>query len=175
LKIGLTAYLGESGKTSVATSTGKYDNYGGKIGIGISILDGLGVPVRYYLSPKKVAEAGIYYGGIAVRDDDEIQLGYGPMFGGGFTFFGDRFEKEGKKKIRAHGLALRVNYLTGDYSTTMLSAGWAMETFKKDRTNRSFIFELGLRGQFPNFEIAGEPAKFSPTAYVRCHWNIFVK
>ncbi len=176
LKIGLTAYLGSSGKKSnpSADTTGKYANYGRKIGIGISIFDGLGVPVRYYLSPKRVLEGGIYFAGIAVTEYEETQLKFAPMLGGGFTFFGDRFEKVRKQKIRAHGLALRLNYLTGDYSTTMLSAGWAMETFKKNRSNRSFIFELGLRGQFPNYEIEGEPAKVSPGLYLRCHWNFFV-
>ncbi|MBC7774913.1 MAG: hypothetical protein H7246_05685 [Phycisphaerae bacterium] len=175
LKIGLTAYLGPSGKKpSPSDTTGKYANYGGKIGVGISIFDGLGVPVRYYLSPKKVLDGGIYFAGIAVTEYEETQLKFGPMLGGGFTFFGDRFEKTSKQKIRAHGLALRLNYLTGDYSTTMLSAGWAMETFKKARSNRSFIFELGLRGQFPNYEIEGEPAKLSPGLYLRCHWNFFL-
>lgn len=173
LKVGLTAYLGQAEKALEKTS--KYGDYGGKIGVGISIFDGFGVPVRYYFSPKKVMEAGIYYGGIVVPNDGEVQLGSGLMLGGGYTFFGDRFEKESKRKIRANGLALRVNFLTGDYSTAMLSAGWAMETFRKDRTNRSFIFELGLREQFPNFELDGEPVKALPTAYLRCQWMIFVK
>jgi hypothetical protein len=57
----------------------------------------------------------------------------------------------------------------------MLSAGWAMETFKKDRTNRSFVFELGLQGQFPNYEINGEPAKVRAFPYLRCGWYFFVK
>lgn len=177
LKIGLTAYLNQTGKgRDPKAGTSQYANYGGQVGIGFSIFDGLGTPVRYYLSPKKVLEGGIYYGGIVVRPENEDpRLEAGLMLGGGFTFFGDRFEKASKHKIRAHGLALRLNHLTGDYSTTMLSAGWAMETFRKGRTNRSFIFELGLRGVFPNFELDGETVKATPSAYLRCHWNFFVK
>ncbi|MCB9296818.1 MAG: hypothetical protein H6559_27430 [Lewinellaceae bacterium] len=174
LKIGLTAYLGQAARPE-RQDTSLYGNYGGKIGVGISIFDGIGVPVRYYFSPKKVLEAGIYYGGIVVRNNDEFQLGSGLMLGGGYTFFGNRYEKESKGKIRANGLALRLNYLTGDYSAAMLSAGWAMETFRKSRTNRSFLFELGLREQFPNFELEGEPAKATPTLYLRWNVNFFVK
>lgn len=180
LKIGLTAYLGQAGKKLDTArlegqDTSIYGDYGKKVGIGISIFDGIGVPVRYYFSPKKVLEAGIYYGGIVVRNNDEFQLGSGLMLGGGYTFFGSRYEKESKGKIRANGLALRLNYLTGDYSAAMLSAGWAMETFRKGHPNRSFIFELGLREQFPNFELKGEPVKAMPTVYLRWQVVFFVK
>ena len=36
-----------------------YDDYGGKVGIGISILNGFGIPARVYLNPKNVVEAGM--------------------------------------------------------------------------------------------------------------------
>lgn len=154
---------------------GQYDNYGGKfgIGIGISFFNALGAPLRYYFSPKIVMEGGIYYGLIHTTDDYGVPDGFedGLMLGGGFTFFGDRFEKESMKKIKAHGLALRYNYFTGNYlEANILSAGWAMETFKKDRSNRSFIFELGLKTTLSAFEIYP-----NIPVYLRCHWNFFVK
>ena len=137
-----------------------YDNYGGKLGIGISILNGFGVPARYYFSPKSVAELGFYTGGIAIYEDDpnggsleleSFEMGF--MAGAGYTYFGDRFlkQKKRKNKVRAHGVALRASRLFGDFQTTFTSLGWAMETFRENKTNKSFIFELGLQGVFPDF------------------------
>ncbi|GEM_PF-1147041 len=161
-----------------------YDNYGGKLGIGISILNGFGVPARYYFSPKSVAELGFYTGGIAIYEDDPVgggieleayELGF--MIGGGYTYFGDRFlkQKKRKNKVRAHGAALRVNRLFGDFQTTFTSLGWAMETFRENKTNKSFIFELGLQGAFPDFTYSGRVLDDPiPGIYVRCHWNFFL-
>lgn len=161
-----------------------YDNYGGKLGIGISILNGFGVPARYYFSPKSVAELGLYTGGIAIYEEqpnggglelEAYELGF--MAGAGYTFFGDRFlkEKKRKNKVRAHGVALRASRLFGDFQTTFTSLGWAMETFRENRTNKSFIFELGLQGAFPDFvfenRVFDDPR---PGIYLRCHWNFFL-
>ncbi len=97
------------------------------------------------------------------------------MLGGGYTFFGDRFEKTNRGKIRAHGIALRASQLTGDYQMTKASLGWAMETFKKEHPKRSFIFELGLQQQFKNYVYNGERAKDATSLYLRLHWNFFLK
>lgn len=157
-----------------------YDDYGGKLGIGISILSGFGVPVRYYLNPKDVLELGMYTGGVVLYEEgtNEIEsVEYGFMAGLGYTHFGNRFLKEKKKrnKVRAHGVALRANRLFGDFSSTFASLGWAMETFKENRPGNSFIFELGLQALFPDFVYEGvrydEPR---PGIYLRCHWNFFV-
>ncbi len=162
-----------------------YDNYGGKLGIGISILNGFGVPARYYFSPKSVAELGLYMGGIAIYEDDPNGGGLelesfepGFMAGAGYTFFGDRFlkEKKRKNKVRAHGVALRTSHLFGDFQTTFASLGWAMETFRENKQNKSFIFELGLQGAFPNFVFDGREFNDPrPGIYLRCHWNFFLK
>lgn len=158
----------------------EYDNYGGKLGIGISIFNGFGVPARYYFSPKSVAELGFYTGGIAIIEDGTGELeniGFGFMMGAGYSYFGDRFlkQKKRKNKVRAHGVALRANRLFGDFQTTFTSLGWAMETFRENRTNKSFIFELGLQGAFPNFvfenRVFNDPI---PGIYLRCHWNFFL-
>ncbi|MCB0532741.1 MAG: hypothetical protein H6574_21185 [Lewinellaceae bacterium] len=157
-----------------------YDDYGGKVSIGISILSGFGIPARIYLSPKNVLEAGIYSGGVLIYNSDleEVQaLKYGFMGGLGYTHFGNRFLKEKRKrnKVRAHGVALRANQLFGDFKTSFVSLGWAMETFKEDRRNQSFIFELGLQGFFPDFVYEGvEYNDPQPGIYLRCHWNFFL-
>ncbi|MBK8969409.1 MAG: hypothetical protein IPM36_22645, partial [Lewinellaceae bacterium] len=89
---------------------------------------------------------------------------------------GNRFLKEKKKrnKVRAHGVAVRANQLFGDFKTSFVSLGWAMETFKEDRRNQSFIFELGLQGFFPDFVYEGGVRHNEPAAeiYLRCHWNL---
>lgn len=155
-------------------SIGNYNSYGGKVGVGISIFDGFGIPVRFYLSPKNVLEAGFYFGAIAVITDDQLEILAGPLVGVGYTYFGNRFEKPKYQKIRANGVAVRFNHLAGDYSTSMLSLGWAMETIRKKHPQRSFILELGLKQTFPDFVYNGEAIKATTGIYLRCHWNLFL-
>lgn len=171
-----------SPETPAPAKASEYDDYGGKLGIGISLFNGVGVPVRYYLSPKKVLEAGMYVGAIAIWEDGgngpEL-IAYTPnfMLGAGYSYFGNRFlkEKKHKSKVRAHGVALRAQQLIGDFNTTFASLGWAMETFRKERKHNSFIFELGLQGVFPNFTYDGAKYdKARPGVYLRCHWNFFL-
>jgi hypothetical protein len=162
------------------TDASDFDDYGGKVGVGVSILNGFGIPVRLYLNPKNVVEAGVYSGGVLIYNSDleEIQaLEFGFMGGLGYTYFGSRFLKEKKKrnKVRAHGVALRANHLFGEFKTSYVSLGWAMETFREIRKNQSFIFELGLQGMFPDFVFEGKLYdKPRPGVYLRCHWNFFL-
>jgi hypothetical protein len=152
--------------------------YGGKLGVGISILDGLGVPVRYYVTPKNVLEGGMYIGSTIVYNDFEFEtIGSGFVAGLGYTRLGDRFvkEKRNTSKIRANGVALRYRRLFGDFKTNFLSLGWAMETSRATRPHRSFIFELGLQGSFPNFVYDNRTFDQAvPGIYLRCHWNFFI-
>lgn len=174
----------EKNLSQVAADPSEYADYGGKLGIGISIFTGLGVPVRYYFSPKNVAELGVYSMGVAIYEDDPngggleieaIKSGFG--IGAGYTRFGDRFlkQKKRKNKVRAHGAAVRFNHLFGEFQTSFASLGWAMETFRENKPHKSFIFELGLQGAFPNFTFDGtEHSDPQPGLYLRCHWNFFV-
>jgi hypothetical protein len=78
-------------------AAGDYDDYGGKVSIGISILSGFGVPVRYYINPKNVLEGGFYVGGVAIYNSDleELQAIKSEFMAGlGYTYFGNRFLKE---------------------------------------------------------------------------------
>jgi hypothetical protein len=99
------------------------------------------------------------------------------MFGAGYTYFGDRFlkTKRGKEKIRAHGIALRVNQIIGDYSTTIPSLSWAQETFRKSNTKRSFLFELGIQYGIPHYEFFDQAFNTSVGIRLRCQWNFFLK
>ncbi len=169
---------------SLSDTSGDYSDYGGKVGFGISILNGFGLPVRYYFNPKNVIEGGIYLGGVAIQKEDingdleSIDYKANFMVGAGYTYFGSRFLKEKKKinKVRAHGIAVRGNYLFGDFNTAFTSLGWAMETFKENRRNNSFIFELGLQAAFPDFVYEGKVySDVVPGVYLRCHWNFFLK
>ncbi|MBL7828354.1 MAG: hypothetical protein JNJ57_17110 [Saprospiraceae bacterium] len=152
-------------------------DYGKKLSIGISILDGFGIPVRYY-AKNHVMEAGAYVAGVAVYENNNlIDYRTWPMFGAGYTYFGDRFLKEKRKrdKIRAHGIAVRVNQLVGSYPTTIPSLSWAMETFREGRKNRSFLFELGIQYALPNFTYNNEPVPNAVGLRLRCQWNFFLK
>lgn len=170
---------------SFLSPASEYDDYGGKLGFGISLFNGFGLPVRYYFTPHNVLEGGLYLGGVAVWEQNtnggtlELQTyETNLMLGAGYSYFGNRFlkEKKRKSKIRAHGLAIRGQHLIGNFKTTFASLGWAMETFKKDRKKTSFIFELGIQGTFPNFVYNGvEYSDARPGMYLRCHWNFFLK
>ncbi|MCW5923943.1 MAG: hypothetical protein KIS77_16495 [Saprospiraceae bacterium] len=174
-----------SGKNlhSLAADTLDFSDYGGKVGFGISIFSGTGLPLRYYFNPKNVVEGGVYVGGVAIRREDingnfeSLDYIGNFMLGVGYTYFGSRFlkEKKNKNKVRAHGIAVRGNYLLGNFKTTFASLGWAMETFRQERKNKSFIFELGLQAAFPDFVY--RDLKYSgvwPGLYLRCHWNFFL-
>ncbi len=155
----------------------EYGEYGKKLSIGFSIFQGIGVPVRYYAG-SHVLEGGVYMGGIVFTADDEIQeVRLEPMVSGGYTFFGDRFLKEKKKrnKIRANGISLRASQILGDYSTTIPSLAWAQETFRQGRTKQSFLFELGLRYVIPHYTYRGLEVENQIGLHLRCQWNFFLK
>jgi len=154
-----------------------YQEYGGKLSIGLSIFDGFGIPVRYYAG-SSVLEGGAYIGSVILYENDELkEIRAEPMFGAGYTYFGNRFLKEKKRhdKIRANGISLRVNQLLGDYSTTIPSLSWAQETFRVGRTNRSFLFELGIQYLLPNFTYLGVEAESQVGLRLRLQWNFFLK
>lgn len=156
-----------------------FTEYGGKLGVGVSILDGFGIPVRYYYK-SNVFDAGLYMGGIGILDQDGVikEFIYKPMLGAGYTFMGNKFLKHKRKrdKVRSNGVCMRLNYLTGDYQTVLPSLSWAQESFRIGRTNRSFIFELGIQYAFPNFELEnGDTPASGVGIRLRCHWNFFLK
>jgi hypothetical protein len=155
-----------------------YSDYGGKAGIGFSILDGIGVPARLYLG-HHVLEAGAYMGGVALYDanNDLVDIGFEPLVGAGYTYFGNRYLKPKRKrdKIRSNGICLRVNQLLGTFPTTVPSLSWAQETFREGRKYRSFIFELGIQYSFPNFSYDGVEQVSRVGLRLRCHWNFFLK
>ena len=166
--------IAQSDSTSVPPID--FSNYGAKVSIGISIIDGLGVPVRLY-QDHNVFELGAYAAGILFEVGDETELATAPMFGAGYTYFGNKFLKTKKKrnKIKANGIALRVNQIVGDFSTTIPSLSWAHESFKQGRTHRSFLFEMGIEYLLPNYTFDSDPLISGVGLRLRCQWNLFLK
>lgn len=154
-----------------------YKEYGGKLSIGVSLFDGVGIPVRYYAG-SNVFEGGVYIGSVLLYENKVLtDIRAEPMVGVGYTYFGDRFLKEKKRrdKIRANGISLRVNQLLGDFSTTIPSLSWAQETFREGRTKRSFLFELGIQYSLPGSTYLDAEAENQVGIRLRCQWNFFLK
>lgn len=154
-----------------------FTDYGGKFSVGISILDGVGVPVRMYRD-NYVFELGAYSAGILLNDlNEDPVVVTAPMFGAGYSYFGKKFLKEKKKrnKIKSNGFVLRVNQIVGEYNTTIPSLSWAQEIFRQGRTNRSFLFELGIQYGFPHYTYNGSTPTSSVGLRLRCQWNLFLK
>ena len=169
-----------SAQTTPATAPAPqpdYKEYGGKLTIGFSIFDGLGIPVRYYAG-SNVLEGGFYMGSILFINDNELdKIAVEPMLGAGYTYFGNRYLKTKKKhnRIRTNGICLRANQLLGDYPVTTPSLSWAQESFLEGRTNRSLLFELGIQYALPNYIYQGEAAKNQVGIRLRLQWNFFLK
>jgi hypothetical protein len=156
-----------------------FDEYGGKVSAGIFILGGIGIPVRFYINPKNVFEVNVSSATVLIVDDARDLIEFSPVFGTGvgYTFFGNRFLKEKKSvnKVRAHGVALRLNRFWGVYDNTQPSISWAMETFRQHRPKRSFLFELGLRSIIFDQTNAVITEQVSAGLFLRCQWNFFLK
>lgn len=154
-----------------------YSEYGQKVSIGVSIFDGLGIPVRL-VHRHNVFEGGLYMGSVLEFDDNQLNNIYvEPMVGAGYTYFGNRFlkQKRTRNKIKSHGICLRVNQLLGDFSTTIPSLSWAQETFREGRTNRSFTFELGIQYMFSNFQDRPVEVRNGVGLRLRCQWNFYLR
>jgi len=63
----------------------------------------------------------------------------------------------------------------GRLSTTIPSLSWAQEIFREGRTNRSFLFELGIQYGFPKYTYNGSTPASSVGLRLRCPWNLFLK
>ncbi|RMF01233.1 MAG: hypothetical protein D6772_05145, partial [Bacteroidetes bacterium] len=147
-------------------------NAGGKLSVGISFGEGFGVPVRYYITPKHVVEAGLYLGAVVIFDEDsngEINtyLPSGPTIGLAFARLGNKFEKakRRKSKIRALGVTPRFQYQfpvgkDDTFSRFSFSLGFTQETYKGRKHNRNYIFEFGpyyhyLAGSYQGVDFSG--------------------
>jgi hypothetical protein len=169
--------LAQRDSTSASVPPIDFSDYGGKVSVGISIIGGIGVPVRYYKN-HNTFELGAYATGILFElEDEEVVIVSVPMFGAGYTYFGNKFLKAKKKrsKIKANGVALRVNQIVGEYNTTIPSLSWAHESFRQGRTHRSFLFELGIQYILPNYTLGGQPLSDGVGLRARCQWNLFLK
>ena len=169
------------------------NDYGGEMGLGFQILDGLTVAFRYYLKPSTVLQldAGLISVNAPLLSDEngeeqEINIENGFGLNASVNFFGQRFQKikrSGNHKIKSHGVAIRAGQVFGDYSSTRFTAGWVQEVFKQRNPKHSFLFELGLGAMLPHWHagtlgqnvLYEEPASVVGTIYLRLHWNWFLK
>jgi hypothetical protein len=157
-----------------------FDQYGGQYGIGFGFGDGLMANFRYSLSPKTALEGGIGYASTMVPIEEGSFEEENPFnTEGGFQFEAAAHlmaaRKENRKgKIKANGIMLRAGHLFGDFATTFLSGGYGVEVFNpnKKKNNRSYLFEVGLKASFPQWETNtfgyGDPPPVFP--YLRFRW-----
>lgn len=168
------------------------DEYGGQLGLGFRIFDGLGPVLRYQLDTKNAFELSVGAGATSAPISDEFSgdnpanTEIGLELDVAYHLMGKRYEKNRKNKIKSNGLALHAGHLFGDFSTSFLSAGWTQETFRKDKPMRSFNLELGLKFNFPHWSTntaydpwtgyeTGYSDPLPVIPYFRLHWNWFLK
>ena len=158
----------------------EFEEFGGQTGFGIGFGDGLIAAGRYCLSAKTAFEAGIGLGSTHapleesfIFEENPYNTELGVQIEGAAHLMGARKENH-KGKIKANGIMLRASHLFGDFATSSLSAGYGVEVFNpiKKKPSRSYLFEVGLKASFPQWETNsggyGEPYPALP--YLRFRW-----
>lgn len=155
----------------------------GALGLGFAIGGGgiVGVPVRYYIGPASAIELGAFYRPVIYFDYfDEVATAGSVMLVAGPQFsLGQKF-KESKRKSNSNGIFLKGGHSFGTFSESLIAGGWALETFRENSPQRSFVFELGAGLNFRHW--VDDPFLFIQndipnTAFIifwKLHWNWFV-
>lgn len=162
------------------------DEYGRKFSTGFAIGGGgiIGIPLRYYFTPKFAIEAGAYLRPIVGHISgynfhpyydhfDYWDISFGVMVAGGTIIYFKKYYKSRKKKIKLNGISLKGGYSFSEAPDSFLSLGWAHESFKENNKNHSFIFELGF-GVLNAYNYS-KPPKALPLIYWKLHWNWYNK
>lgn len=165
------------------TQTADLHAPGGAWGGGFSFGDGLLLTLRHARSEKITLQLSTGLGATSAPATDDFTgtenpggVATGFVLEGGANFYGKRFEKPGKQKIKAHGLAVRIGHLFGDFSTTQFTAAWTQEIFRQKSPRRSFNFELGIKGLISHWEPNGDYGDPWPVLpFVRFHWHWYGK
>lgn len=165
------------------TQTADLHAPGGAWGGGFSFGDGLLFTLRHARSEKMTFQLSSGLGATSAPTNDNFTgtenpggVAPGLVLEGGVNFYGKRFLKPGKQKIKAHGLAVRIGHLFGDFSTTQIAAAWTQEIFRQKSPRRSFNFELGLKGLISHWEPNGDYGDPWPVLpFVRFHWHWYGK
>ncbi len=154
------------------------DDYGHTgIAYGIAIGGGglFGVPVQYNATPMTALELGLFYRPtIVVNYYDEAEVKGGVMLAGGANFYLKKHYKQSKRKVKLNGISVKAGRSFGDFAQTFFAAGWASEGFRKDRTNQSLVFELGLGVVQSNYSGEGlfyEEPGITPLLYWKLNWK----
>ncbi len=165
------------------TQTADLHEPGGVWGGGFSFGDGLLLTLRHARSEKMTFQFSTGLGATSAPSTDDFTGAENPggvapgfVLEGGANFYGKRFLKPGKQKIKVHGLAVRIGHLFGDFSTTQITAAWTQEIFRQKSPRHSFNFELGLKGLISHW--APDPDYSDPLPvlpFVRFHWHWYGK
>jgi len=172
-------HLLASAQTTNNLNLSEYGSGASSYGIAYGAPGVLGIPIRFYPNEKTALQIGTYLSGTPVYTAfDELEVKTGFAFAGSATFFGAKSYKSHKEKIKRHGFTLKAGHQFGEFSTSYIAGGWAVETFKKRNKNRSFIFELGLGGYVPHWDNTDafyQDPEFTPTLMLNFHWNWYGK
>lgn len=180
------------------TAPADMDDYGGILGLGVSIGGGglLGIHARSAPHPNIALEAGVSLfptltykrvtiydqHGNVIREQEESKFVVAPILNGGVDIFFGQSYKSFDRKIVRNGLMIRGGTsLSLDVEQSMFATGWARERYKEGRKTPSYCFGLGLGAWFyadpddnPLSEVIGEDLKVLPMIYWKFHWNWYV-
>ena len=155
------------------------DEYGGKFSTGVAIGGGgiVGIPLRFYFTPKFAIEAGAYLRPV-IKERQSYYSGYydisaGVMVACGTIIYFQKYYKSHREKIKLNGILLKGGYSFSEAPDAFISLGWAHESFRKNNKNHSFIFELGF-GVISSY-IYSNSSEAMPLIYWKLHWNWYNK
>jgi len=163
-----------------------FDEYGGKFSTGIALGGGgiIGIPLRFYFTPKIAIEAGAYLRPKALHchgytfhpfyDSFNFwDISAGVMVVGGTIIYFKKYYKSRRKKIKLNGISIKGGQSFSYNPESFFSLGWAHESFRKNNKDHSFIFELGFGVLLEHNNYS--PPKGLPLIYWKLHWNWYNK
>ena len=155
-------------------------SYGGTTSFGIALGGGgvIGIPLRYYFTPMMAFEVGAFYRPIITNPGfGNPQVDNGILLTGGPVFYLGKYYKAHKDKVKLNGVSLRAGIGIANIREALFAVSWVNEGFRKNRTGKSFIFELGLGAttilDAPNFISYSNNLRTQPIIYFKCHWSFY--
>jgi len=156
-------------------------SYGGTTSFGVALGGGglIGIPFRYYFTSMMALEAGVFYRPIFTNTTGfgNPQINNGILLTGAYVFYLGKYYKAHKHKVKLNGLSLRTGIGLANIREALFALSWVNEGFRKNRTDRSFIFELGLGAttilQGPSTIRYSGNITTQPIIYWKCHWNFY--
>jgi len=89
------------------------------------------------------------------------------------------YYKARKNKVKLNGISPKIGIGIANIREALFALSWVNEGFRKNRTDKSFIFELGLGAttilDAPNFINYANNSQTQPIIYLKCHWSFYGK